>query len=118
MAYADDHYREMAKWAHHRLATARRRAEEEQHLGRFDESPCSASRNGQTWIATWIATALSSGVSTVVRCVLQICLTARIGHRRTRTDRLDDTGGQVVAGSNPVSPTQSADAGQRSFTAV
>jgi hypothetical protein len=96
MAYADDHYREMAKWAHHRLATARRRAEEEQHLGRFDESPCSASRNGQTWIATWIATALSSGVSTVVRL---------------RPPNMLD-------GPNPVSPTQSADAGQRSFTAV
>ena len=30
MTYPDDHFREMAKWAHHRLETARRRAEEEQ----------------------------------------------------------------------------------------
>lgn len=30
---------------------------------------------------------------------------ARIGHRGTRTDHFDDTGGQVVAGANPVSPT-------------
>ena len=38
MAYADDHYREMAKWAHHRLATARRRAEEEQRHALADST--------------------------------------------------------------------------------
>jgi hypothetical protein len=40
----DGHEREMAKWAHYRLVSARRQAEESerQELPDLDESPCSA----------------------------------------------------------------------------
>jgi hypothetical protein len=45
MAYLDDHYREMAKWTHHRLDTARLRAEGEQRRALADSTNhCSATR--------------------------------------------------------------------------
>jgi hypothetical protein len=69
--------------------------------------PVAQRENSPPRIATRIATASNSGVfATVRRRPRNYASRARIGVRRTCTDPFDDTGGQVVAGSNPVSPTK------------
>ena len=75
------------------------------------------------WIATRVATAVEFWVFSIVRGYTHKSSAAQPERPRTATVIENDTGGQVVAGSNPVSQTLSArllsaDAGQRSFTAV
>jgi hypothetical protein len=46
MTYPDDRYREVAKWAHHRLDAERRRAEADHRrvLADLDETACSGTQ--------------------------------------------------------------------------
>jgi hypothetical protein len=107
MTHQDGYDREMAKWAHQRLDAARRRAEEEQRHALADSTnhPAAQPDNSEPWIATWIATAPNSRVSTVVRPrsrnLPDVLEQGTGGHSRTPSTTL----GQVVAGSDPVSPT-------------